>query len=149
MKKRPKRKIYEDYADTIIRLRQGKKPKRSRAKDGSIPTHPVIPVPILPESDVLELCVRWFKKKHIYMRRHDVGAGDFGYGYATYGIMGAGDLIGLLPNGIHLEIECKRGKGGRLSEVQQKHRQRIIDNNGIYLIIHGDEELEYLLKGIV
>jgi len=63
-------------------------------------------------------------------------------GWHTYGIVGSGDIIGLLPSGRHLEIECKSGRGGRLSTAQQKRMADIRGNNGLYLVVCSVEELE-------
>lgn len=135
----------KDYFKKIAEIvATGEKPKG--AKDGSIPTHPVIPVPPLLEAEVLKECLSWFKVRRIYCTRHDCGAGDFGYGYAVYGIKGAGDIIGLLPNGRHFEIETKKGKGGRQATEQQDRQRDVRENNGLYFIVHGVEELEYYMK---
>ena len=81
----------------------------------------------------------------------NVGKGTLGRtGFFTYGIVGSADITGILRNGgQRLEIECKAGKGGRLSLDQQKFRQDIIENNGVYLIVHGVSELEFLMKGVL
>lgn len=147
MKKRTKAEKFQDCFDAFKCIKVGKKVKRSMAKDGSIATHSVIPVPDLPEKEVLVECLRWLKKHRIFCNRHDCGSGDVaGYGYATYGIKGAGDIIGLLLTGQHFEIEVKRGKGGRLSKDQQKRLKNIRQNNGIYLVVHGIGELEYCFR---
>lgn len=123
---------------------------RRRARDGSIVTHPVVPVPELPESDVLKECMVWLINHRIFCDRHDCGAGNIsGAGYATYGIRDAGDIHAILPNGIHLEIETKRGKGGRQSAGQQKRMADVRATNGVYLVCHGVAELVYLMKGLV
>lgn len=141
-KKSNKTDIGAVYARLAHAARTGEPPAKVR-KDGSIATKPVVPCPDLPEKDVVMRCMGWLYRHRIFANRHDVGAGDFGYGYATYGIKGAGDFIGLLPDGTHFELECKRGKGGKLSKRQQKRMKDIRDNNGIYLVIHGISELEY------
>lgn len=148
MKKKTKADKFNDYADAVKAISQGQPPRRHTAKDGSIPTHPVVDVADRPEKDVVHQCLMWLKRHRIFCTRHDVGGGYLGAGtaYATYGIIGAGDIIGLLRNGRHFEIECKAGKGGRLSRGQQKRMHNIKDNNGIYLVVHGVEELEYLME---
>ncbi len=150
-KKRTKSQKFADYADVINCIREGKKVKRSGTKDGSIATHPVVPVTsCLLEAGVLKDCLKWLKIKGIFCNRHDTGAGDIaGVGYATYGIVGAGDIIGLLPNGKHFEIECKRGKGGRLTIRQQKRMKDIRKNNGLYFIVHGVQELQYYFAELI
>lgn len=148
MKKRTKAEKCADYADAVKAIREGQTPKRHGARDGSIPTHPVVPVPKQREAYVVTVCLAWLKRHQIFCTRHDVGGGYLGAGtaYATYGIKGAGDIIGLLRNGQHFEIECKAGKGGRLSKSQQKRMHNIRDNNGIYLVVHGVEELAHFMR---
>lgn len=142
MKKTRTQKLDDCHA-AYIAAKTGKRPKQ-RTKDGSIPTHPIVPVPDIPEAAVLAECHRWLLQHRIFHDRHDCGAGDVsGAGYATYGIKFAGDIIGLTKQGQHFEIETKRGKGGRLSKGQQERMCNIRFNNGIYLIIHGFGELEY------
>lgn len=138
---------------TAYQCMKNKRPvKRSRAKDGSVPTHPVVDVNGSSENQVLTACILWLKKHKIFCNRHECGGGmldRYNSSYAIYGIKGAGDIIGLLPNGIHFEIECKAGKGGRLSAVQQKRMFNIQKNNGLYFIVHGLPELEYYFKGLI
>ena len=119
------------------------------AKDGSIPTHPIVPVKGLPEAGVLAECREWLKAHRIFHKRHDCGAGDFGHGFATYGIIGAGDIIGILPGGRHFEIETKAGCGGRLSTEQQKQMADVRAAGGVYLVVHGVEELVEMMKGLI
>ena len=145
MKKKPnKADIGAAYARLVHAQRTGEPPTKMR-KDGSITTKPVVPCPDILEKGVVEACIKWLRRHRIFCNRHDVGGGYLGAGtaYATYGIQGAGDIIGLLPDGTHFELECKRGKGGSLSSGQQKRMKDIRNNNGIYLIIHGIPELEY------
>lgn len=136
---------YEAYHHT----KHGTRPTRG-AKDGSIPTHPVVPVPDVLEAEVLKDCKKWLTSHRIFHDRHDCGSGDLvGAGQARYGIRFAGDIIGILPNGIHFEIETKRGKGGRQSRGQQKRMVDVRATNGVYLVVHGVAELEYYWKGLV
>lgn len=132
------------YARLVHAQRTGEPPTKVR-KDGSIATKPVVPCEHLPEKIVVTQCIRWLVRHRIFCNRHDAGSGYLGAGtaYATYGIKGAGDIIGLLPDGTHFEIECKRSQGGSLSKGQQKRMVNIRENNGIYLIVHGIPELEY------
>ena len=150
MKKRTRKQIYNDYSDAIKAMKEDKPVKRHGTKDGSIPTHPIMVVPAYPESEVLKFCLVWLRRHGILCNRNNVGAGAVGIsGYYSYGIRGAGDIVGLLPNGKHFEIECKAGKGGRLSLAQQKRMSNIRDNNGLYFVVHGIEELEYYFKGLI
>jgi hypothetical protein len=123
----------------------GTKPK-SGAKDGSIPTHPVVPVPPLPESEVLKQCIAWLKARRVFCDRHDCGSGP---GHARYGIKGAGDIIGIAPLGLHFEIECKKGKGGRLGRDQQERSDNVWAAGGVYYVVHGVEELKHYMERLL
>jgi hypothetical protein len=150
--KRSKKNILNDHATVYHCVKNGQPVKRDTAKDGSIPTRPVVPCPDLPESEVLKQCLSWLKKHRVFCNRHEVGAGNIsGAGYATYGIKGGGDIIGLLASnrGCHFEVECKAGKGGRLSKEQQQRQNDIYNNGGYYFIVHGIPELEYYFRGLV
>ena len=155
MKRRTRAQKFGDYADAVKAINEGKKVKRSGTKDGSIATHPVVPVVAdRLEKDILRDCLIWLKTKRLICNRNNVGAGQIldatGVGNIyNYGIKNAGDIVGLLRNGRHFEIETKRGKGGRLSMGQQKRMQLIRGSNGLYFVVHGVEELEYYFKDLV
>ena len=125
--------------------------KRSGTKNGSIATHPVVPVsPHKFEHMILADCLAWLRKHHIFCNRHGAGTFQNMRGqWDAYGIKGAGDIIGILPNGVHFEVEVKRGKGGRLSVGQQKRFRDVVATNGVYVVVHGVEELEHYFKGLI
>lgn len=151
IKRRTKAQKIKDYYDAFYCIREDRKVKREGTKDGSIATHSVVDILITKaEKFVIAECLTWLQKHNIFCNRHDAGTfqnirGDWG----TYGIKGAGDIIGLLKTGQHFEIECKVGFGGRLSLIQQKRMQSVKKNNGLYFIVHGVEELEYYFKGLI
>ena len=62
------------------------------------------------------------------------------------GIIGAGDIIGILPNGRHFEIEVKAGRGGRLSKKQQERQAKVCQALGVYIVVHGLPELEHYME---
>jgi hypothetical protein len=141
---------FDGIADAYHQIKHGEMPHQVGAKDGSIATHPVLEIIPACEAQVQAECLRWLKQHRIPCDRLNNGKGDFGSGYATYGIIGAGDIVGWLPKtGQHYEIEVKAGAGGRLSKVQQERQQLLADTNALYFIIHGVEELEYYFKGLI
>ena len=152
MKKQTKSDKCKDLYDAFQCIRDDRPVKRVGAKDGSIPTKSVVPVPDLPErgdGGVQDVCRKWLDAHRIFHSPHDCGAGDFGYGYATYGIKSAGDDIGFLPDGRYFELEYKKGKGGKLSKGQQKRMRKIKKANGFYFVIHGVPELIYYFEGLI
>lgn len=149
MKKQTKAQKFNDLANAVQQINAGKKVKRIGAKDGSIASKLVVPCPDLPERDIKKQCIAWLRKHHIFCNGHDTGAGDIaGMGYATYGIKGSGDIHGMLRehHGQHFEIECKKGKGGRLSKGQIKRMHDVRDNGGLYFVVHGVPELEFYFE---
>lgn len=150
MKKQSKQQKMNDLFDAYKCIREGKPVERSGSKDGSIPTHPVVPVLPLPEKDVVKNCISWLRKRHIFCNRHDSGTFQNIRGqWGSYGIRNSGDIHGILRTGIHFEIEAKKGKGGRLTLGQQKRMREVQENKGVYLVIHGIEELEYYGKLLI
>ena len=149
MKRRTKADKIGDCFTAFKCIKEGRPVKRSGAKDGSIATHSVVPVDeTKSEAEVLKECIAWLKRHGIMCDRNNVGAGIMGAsGFHSYGIKNGGDIIGLFPNGAHFEVECKRGKGGRLSKGQQKRMEDVRGNEGYYYIVHGINELEHYFEG--
>lgn len=58
-----------------------------------------------------------------------------------FGFKGSADILGILPDGRFLAVECKREKGGVLSKEQIEFRDRIKENKGVYILVHSVEEL--------
>lgn len=150
MKKRTNTQKFRDYFDVFKCLKEDRKVKREGSKDGSIATHPIVPVHDLLEADVLKQCIAWLKLKQIFANRHDAGTFQNDRGqWGTYGIKNAGDIIGMVQKGRHFEIECKRGKGGRLSIGQRKRMADVRLSGGLYFVVHGLDELIYYFKEYV
>jgi len=142
-KKRTKADKLRDQYDAYKCIQAGKKPKRSCNKDGSITVKPRMDVPPYPESTVLKECMSWLKERGIMADRNNVGTGSVGTsGIYSYGIKSGGDIFVVLKGGIHMEIECKSGKGGRWSIGQQKRKSKVESRNAIYIIVCGVTELE-------
>jgi hypothetical protein len=151
MKRRTRKLIYADIADAVKCINKGVKVKRSTYKDGSIQTRSVVPVDPKPEKTVLSDCLEWLQRHRIMCNRHDSGSFENDRGqWGVYGIKGAGDIIGMVgDHGTHFEIECKHGRGGRLSPAQQKRQADVTHANGLYYIVHGIEELKYFMEWFI
>ncbi len=144
MKQKTKKQLKADCFKAFQKMRGIKVPPKTHR------TKPFLDVEVKPESEVLKECLAWLKRKNIFADRMNVGSGVLGPGgYRTYGIVGAGDIVGLLQNGRHLEVECKAGKGGVMSVKQIKREKDIKKNNGVYVVVHSVAELEYFLKEVI
>ena len=148
---RTKAQQYTDIADAVKCINEGRKVKRSTYKDGSIPTKPIVPVADLPEKQVVKDCIEWLRQHRIMCNRHDAASFQNDRGqWGVYGIKGAGDIIGMVGDyGTHFELECKAGKGGRLSPGQQKRQKDVNRANGLYYIVHGVEELKHFMEWLI
>ena len=150
VKRQTKAQKCRDLGNAIIQIRNGEKVRRIGARDGSIVTHPVVPVdPTKLENTVLAECLAWLKKNHVKCNRHDSGSFQNDRGqWATYGILDSGDIHGMLKHhgGKHFEVETKRGSGGRQSKGQQKRMKAVRDNDSLYFVVHGIEELIHYFK---
>ncbi|GAH77055.1 unnamed protein product, partial [marine sediment metagenome] len=95
-KRQSKSQKCKDYFDAFKCIQGNKKMRREGTKDGSIATHPVVGIPITkPEKFILADCLTWLRHHGILCNRNNVGAGQMGEsGYYSYGIRGAGDIIG-------------------------------------------------------
>jgi len=138
-----KRKIYQkSIAEKIHEARTGETVKRY--KDGSIKTVPTVEVSFpQPEKAVLSDCLAWLSRRCLANRLNNGAMRSPDGSYAKYGITGGGDII-CCYKGIHVEIECKAGKGGKLSFAQQERRESVERHEGVYLIVHSLGELQQL-----
>ena len=133
------KKHYAFLAQKVECQRTGKKAPR---KSGGIATKPTVPCEKLLEAVVLKNCLSWLHSRGVLADRLNNGLmrSSDGERMNRYGIAGAGDIIACF-RGLHIEIECKAGKGGTLSLIQQKRKEAVEDAEGIYLIVHGVPEL--------
>lgn len=68
----------------------------------------------------------------------------------TFGVPGCADVIGLIkPTGRFLAIECKRAKGGKQSEDQQRFERVVTAMGGLYVLAKSLEDVDAALIPIV
>lgn len=98
------------------------------------------------ESVVLKQCLDYLKLKGIYCWRNNTGACKSGNRYIRYGFIGSSDILGILPDGRFLAVECKRTKGGRVSEAQHEFLSKIASNGGVAIVAKSVDDLITALK---
>jgi len=94
-----------------------------------------------PESEVLKECLAFLRERGCLADRQNNGSFCTAGQWHTYGIVGSGDIIGIGPGGVHIEIETKAGRGGRLSTLQQRRQDRVTRHGGKYAVVHSVDEL--------
>lgn len=93
------------------------------------------------ETKVVSACLDLLAKKRIMAWRNNTGATKIGDCYVSFGSKGSSDIVGVLPSGRFLAIECKFGKG-RQSPDQKIFQKMIEKNNGLYILVYSVDELE-------
>lgn len=98
------------------------------------------------ESVVLKQCLEYLKWRQIFCYRNNTGCYKRNGVYIHYGYNGSSDIIGILPDGRFLAVECKREKGGRLSEKQVEFLDTIKKNGGVAVCVNSVDELAKIIK---
>lgn len=100
----------------------------------------------IPESVVLNTCLGLLNLMGIYAWRNNTGAyKNKKDQLVRYGKKGSADIIGILPDGRFLAVECKR-KSGKASSDQLLFLSNIKANHGVACIVKSCDELMEVLK---
>lgn len=99
------------------------------------------------ENEVLASCIELLSLMNIYCWRNNTGALKDATGrLIRFGKVGSSDILGVLPDGKFLAVECKKSKGGIVSEYQEEFLQEINNCGGVGLVVRSSEELLNELK---
>ncbi len=93
------------------------------------------------EASVLHACLAWLHRQGIFAWRQNTGTLWTGGTPVSFGLPGAADITGLLPDGRRLEIECKSATGTQ-SEKQKRFQAKIEASRGVYLLVRSERDLE-------
>lgn len=100
------------------------------------------------ETDLVRACLQLLKMHGIFAYRNNSGALRDRTGRPVfYGCPGSSDITGILPNGIRLEIECKR-PGNGLSPAQREFQERMRANKAAAFTVWSVDQLEKELSRI-
>jgi hypothetical protein len=99
-----------------------------------------------PEGIVLDGCLQYLEIRGIYHWRNNTGAVQIAPGrFMRFGKVGSSDILGILPGGRLLCVECK-AKGGRLSPEQKQFLDDVQELGALALVVQGWWELEESLR---
>ncbi|WP_435008011.1 VRR-NUC domain-containing protein [Tundrisphaera lichenicola] len=93
------------------------------------------------ESAVVAQCLEWLALRRIFAWRNNTGACKLDGRWIRYGHPGSGDILGVLPNGLFLSVECKT-PAGRQSKQQKLFQTMIEKNGGVYVVARSAADLE-------
>lgn len=102
------------------------------------------------ETEVVRQCVQYLKLAGFFSWRSNTGAAVYTSAagkrrLVRYGEPGVSDILGVLPGGRMLCVECKTG-GGRLSDAQAAFLGRVRAAGGLALVVSSVTELQALLR---
>ena len=102
---------------------------------------------VVPESAVLSQCMAYLHVRRIFCWRNNTGAAKTEDGrYVRFGLPGASDIIGIMPDGRFLAVECKRSVGGRLSPQQKVFLERIKEAGGVAVVAASLDDLREAIE---
>jgi hypothetical protein len=100
-----------------------------------------------PEGAVVKACLDYLKLRGAYVWRNNTGAlRDKTNRPVFFGKVGSSDIVGLLPGGRFIAVECK-APGGRPSGRQLQFLNEIERMGGLAVIARSVEDLEKSLRG--
>jgi hypothetical protein len=92
-------------------------------------------------------CLRYLEARGIYHWRNSTGAVRIGPGrFMHFGKKGSSDILGILPGGRLLCVECKAPEGGRLSPEQKQFLAEVREAGALALVVRGWTELDQALR---
>jgi hypothetical protein len=98
------------------------------------------------EGAVVKACLEYLKLRGAFVWRNNTGAlKDKKDRPVFFGKVGSSDIIGLLPGGRFIAVECK-APGGRLSNHQIEFLTQIENMGGLAIIARSVEDVEKILR---
>jgi hypothetical protein len=93
------------------------------------------------EAPVLHDCLKWLHERGIYCWRNNSGTLWANGQPVTFGYPGSADILGVLPDGRFLAVECK-SPTGKQSDKQKAFEAKIVANHGVYILARSVEDLK-------
>ncbi len=99
-----------------------------------------------PEGLVVNACLDYLAARRIYAWRNNTGAVSIpsAHGrdrFIRYGKPGSSDILGIMPDGRFLAVECKT-KTGRLTDLQQGFLAEVEARGGVAIVARRVEDVE-------
>jgi hypothetical protein len=99
-----------------------------------------------PENRVKSQVLKYLKLRQIKAWSNPSGAVRIRPGkFMSFGLKGSSDILGLLPGGRFLAVECK-AKGGRLSAEQKQFLAEIRDLGGLAIVAKSWTDIDQALR---
>jgi hypothetical protein len=100
--------------------------------------------PILTEGEIVKVILQYLDAKGVFCWRNNTGAivaeNAGKKRFFRYGLRGSADIIGILPDGRFLAIECKTKKN-KLSPAQDYFLKQIKANGGVAILAYSVDDV--------
>lgn len=101
------------------------------------------------ETAIVGSCLCLLSFLGIYAWRNNTGAlRNKNNRLVRYGKPGSSDIIGILPDGRLIAVECKTSIG-KLSPGQKDFLEKIKENHGVAIVAHSSDELMDQIKNFI
>lgn len=103
-------------------------------------------MPTTPEGFVLSACLEFLAVRGVFAWRNNSGATKTEGGrFVRFGLRGSSDILGILPGGRFLAVECKAPKG-RTTPDQEAFLTDIRRRGGVAMVARSVDDLAAGLK---
>lgn len=104
-----------------------------------------------PETLVLQTCLNLLHTRGIFAWRNNTGAMAVRNRgardrFVRFGHTGSGDILGVLPGGRFLSVECKAGRGIP-TKAQKEFAGKINAAGGLAVVVYSAQDLAHALEG--
>jgi hypothetical protein len=101
---------------------------------------------VTPESRIKAECLKYLERRRIYAWNNPTGAVTIRPGqFMHFGKVGSADILGILPGGRFLAIECKAERG-RLSDEQARFLAEIRGLGGLAIVARSFKDIASVLR---
>lgn len=92
------------------------------------------------ETQLVNACLDLLVMFGVFAWRNNTGATKIGDRFIRFGMKGASDILGVLPGGRFLAVECKMPKG-KTSEAQDEFLAGVNASGGLGIVVRSVDEL--------
>jgi hypothetical protein len=99
-----------------------------------------------PENRIKRECLKYLKLRRIKAWSNPSGAVQIRPGkFMSFGLKGSSDILGILPGGRFLAVECK-AEHGRLSPEQREFLNDILTQGGLAFVAKSFRDIDRVLR---
>ena len=99
-----------------------------------------------PEGRIKSAILRYLERRGFFAWNNPTGAARLAPDrWVSFGKKGSSDIIGILPDGKFLAVECK-SRNGRLSPEQSAFLEKVRGSGGVAIVAHSGSELDGALR---